>query len=545
MKNMTIKNMTIKNKLNIMAVTIVLAVVFIGTYNLFSNFKNLQSIDSVYHSGQKVSFLADKVLQPINSLRETSLSIVMAPDDNIRRQVGEGFDNKIKNIDAALEELKTYMDESNEKDYQMLVQMWQSYSKLVKHTKLQSYDGYREGAFINATGPESKQFNELVDLVIKMESDAMQAANVTSVNAQASADSTVSINILMMLIISTLSSVLLFFIGRTIVNSLEKVTMAMEDIAEGEGDLVSRLDEVGNDEITDVARAFNKFTTKIHGTISNTKQTTAQLVDEAAELSQIANATSIDIEQQSSETELVASAVTEMSAASKQVAELTANAMEAVKETQEDTSNGKRSVDDSRQTINVLAQEIEQANFSITKLKENSENIGSVLDVINNIAAQTNLLALNAAIEAARAGDQGRGFAVVADEVRTLATRTHESIEEIQGTVEELQALSKAAAEKIEDSCEKAKESVAQAEVTSEVLRKVENSVSMITDMNMQIATSAEEQSRVTEEVDRNIVNINSVGKKTAEGAAKTQHIGSQIEAEFNALNKLVGHFKT
>lgn len=545
MKNITIKNLTIKSKLNIMAVTIVLVVVFIGTYNLFSNYKNLQSIDSVYHSAQKVSFLAGKVLLPINSLRETSLSIVMAPDENIRHQVGEGFDNKIKNIDSALEKLKTYMNESNAKDYQMLIQMWQSYSKLIKYTKQQSYEGYREGAFINATGPESKQFNALVELIAKMESDAMQAANVTSLNAKTSVDSAVSINILMMLIISALSSVLLFFIGRTIVNALKKVTLAMEDIAEGEGDLVSRLDEVGNDEITDVARAFNKFTSKIHATISNTKKTTAQLVDEAAELSQIANATSIDIEQQSSETELVASAVTEMSAASKQVAELAANAMEAVKGTHEDTSNGKKSVDDSRQTINVLAQEIEQANFSITKLKENSENIGSVLDVINNIAAQTNLLALNAAIEAARAGDQGRGFAVVADEVRTLATRTHESIEEIQGTVEELQTLSKAAADKIEDSCEKARESVEQAEVTSEALRKVENSVSMITDMNMQIASSAEEQSRVTEEVDRNIVNINSVGKKTAEGAAKTQHIGSQIETEFNVLNKLVGHFKT
>jgi methyl-accepting chemotaxis protein len=544
-KNMTIKNLTIKSKLNIMAVTIVLAVVFIGTYNLFANYKSLQSIDSVYHSGQKVSFLADKVLQPINSLRETSLSIVMAPDDTIRHQVGEGFDNKINSIDSNLEKLKTHTNESNAKDYETLLQMWQSFSKLVKYTKLQSYEGYREGAFINATGPESKQFNALIEHIIKMEGDAMQAADVISVNAQSSADRALTINIFMMLIISIVSSVLLFFIGRTIVDSLKKVTLAMEDIAEGEGDLVSRLDEVGNDEITDVARAFNKFTSKIHGTISNTKKTTAQLVDEATELSHIANATSIDIEQQSSETELVASAVTEMSAASKQVAELTASAMKAVKETQIDTTNGKKSVDDSRQTINILAKEIEEANFSITKLKENSENIGSVLDVINNIAAQTNLLALNAAIEAARAGDQGRGFAVVADEVRTLATRTHESIEEIQGTVEELQALSKTAATKIEDSCEKAKISVEQAEVTSQALQKVEHSVSMITDMNMQIATSAEEQSRVTEEVDRNIVNINSVGKKTAEGAAKTQHIGSKIEAEFNELDRMVGHFKT
>tara|TARA_R110002094_G_scaffold792_7_gene4245 strand:- start:162 stop:1121 length:960 start_codon:yes stop_codon:yes gene_type:complete len=318
----------------------------------------------------------------------------------------------------------------------------------------------------------------------------------------------------------------------------------MEDIADGEGDLVSRLEEVGDDEVTDVARAFNKFVSKIHATINNTKNATSLLVDEAAELSQIAYSTSIDIEQQSSETELVAAAITEMSAASKQVVELTANAMTAVQEAQMDTVNGKKSVDESQEIINVLASGIEDAAESINKLRENSEDIGSVLDVINNIAAQTNLLALNAAIEAARAGEQGRGFAVVADEVRTLATRTHESIQEIHDTVEELQMLSKTASEQMNDSCKKAMVSVQQAANTSNALRKIEDSVSIITDMNIQVATSSEEQSRVTDELDKSIVNINDVGKKTAEGATKTQKIGTHIEAKFNELDSLIGHFK-
>lgn len=538
------KKLTIKNKLTMMAITIVLAVVSIGAYSLLSNYKNLQSIDSVYRSGQKVSFLADKLLQPINSLRETSLSIVMAPNDTIRRNVGKNFDSKIQRIDEAIISLKSHINEDNAANYQSLNDMWQNYSRLVRYTKLQSYDGFREAAFINATGPESKQFNSLVDNIIKMESEALQVANTTSDAAKAFANQAVSINIVMIILISMISSALIYFLSHTITASLKKVTAAMEDIAEGEGDLVSRLDQVGNDEITDVARAFNKFVSKIHATISNTKKTTSSLVSDASELSQIANSTSIDIEQQSSETELVASAITEMSASSKQVAELTSNTMTAVKEVQEDAANGKKSVDESQETINILAREIEEAAESITKLNEHSENIGSVLDVINNIAAQTNLLALNAAIEAARAGDQGRGFAVVADEVRTLATRTHESIDEIHNTVEELQALSKMASQRMDESCKKAIVSVQQAANTSEALRKVENSVSIITDMNMQIVTSTEEQSRVTDELDRNIVNINDVGKKTAEGATKTQQIGSQIEAEFNELDNLVGHFK-
>jgi len=194
--------------------------------------------------------------------------------------------------------------------------------------------------------------------------------------------------------------------------------------------------------------------------------------------------------------------------------------------------------------IDSLLSEIGQAAEVIKRLGEQSDNVGVVLDVIRGIAEQTNLLALNAAIEAARAGEQGRGFAVVADEVRTLATRTHESTQEIQAMIEKLQLGARDAVKAMENASSKAQDESDHVERAAESLAMIAGQVSGINDMNTQIATAAEEQTKVTEDINRNVVNISQRADATAENARRNQEVSEELVALAAQLDELVSRFK-
>jgi methyl-accepting chemotaxis protein len=322
----------------------------------------------------------------------------------------------------------------------------------------------------------------------------------------------------------------------------ELVVGAMNKMAQG--NLTQEVNINGKDEYawmgweyTTARKAFKEMIEKI---IANA----SQLASAADQLSSVTEQSNSGVMRQQSEIGQVATAMNEMSATVTEVSKNASNAATAAQEADEQAKNGCDVVNTTVQTINNLATEVERTSEVIENLKGDSISIGTVLDVIRDIAEQTNLLALNAAIEAARAGEQGRGFAVVADEVRTLASRTQQSTREINDMIERLQNGANQAVSVMEMGRSKAVESVEQAAKAGEALQAITGVVDNIKSMNMQIASAAEEQSSTAEEINRNIVNISEVAQETADGTQQTASASDALAKLAVDLQEHVGRFQ-
>ncbi|MBK1718484.1 methyl-accepting chemotaxis protein [Thiocystis violacea] len=338
-------------------------------------------------------------------------------------------------------------------------------------------------------------------------------------------------------LVMVLGVVGVYGLSRMITRPIRQVTGRLKEIAEGEGDLSQRLGVEGRNELADLARTFDLIVDRIHGMVREVAGVSAHLASAAEELSVTSGETSEQVRHQLSETDQVATAIHEMTATVEEVARHAADAARAAQETDREADAGALVVEQTILAIESLASEVETAGGFIGRLSEDSREIGAVLDVIRAVAAQTNLLALNAAIEAARAGEQGRGFAVVADEVRTLASRTQDSIQDIQGKIERVQTGSIGAVAVMEQGQIKARDGVAQARRAGESLRAIAVAIARINDMNTQIASAAEEQSAVAEEINRNIQSM-------AQGVNQISGGSRQVTAASAELAKLAANLQ-
>ncbi|MFP4295787.1 MAG: methyl-accepting chemotaxis protein, partial [Halothiobacillaceae bacterium] len=262
------------------------------------------------------------------------------------------------------------------------------------------------------------------------------------------------------------------------------------------------------------------------------------------QMSAISSQSTSSMGRQQEETEMVATAMNEMTATVQEVARNAADAAEKTREADSQTGEGRRVVEGNRRYINELAGIFNQTTQTIERVHSESDEIGSVIDVIQGIAEQTNLLALNAAIEAARAGEQGRGFAVVAEEVRALASRTQNSTIQIHEMIDKLQKGVKEAAEAMVGGRQTVGESVSRAEQAYESLERIGAAVAAVNGMNMQIASAAEQQGSVAEEINQRVVSISEVGRQTSEAASQSA-VASQELAQLAAdLQKTAGSFR-
>ena len=334
-----------------------------------------------------------------------------------------------------------------------------------------------------------------------------------------------------------------WIVAKAITRPLCKVVDAMNDVAEGEGDLTMRIESQGDNEIGNLVNAFNKFIGKIHVLIADVKESINQLNQSAETVGSIASQTTEGVKEQQTDVTQVASAINEMSISVQEVASSTKDAAEVSEQAELQSSKGNNVVNETVQAIQTLSESMQQTTSAIHELSKDSDEIGTVLDVIKGIAEQTNLLALNAAIEAARAGEQGRGFAVVADEVRTLAQRTQESTTEIQNVIERLQSGVKATVETMEASQKSVADGVEHAREAGDVLSELNTAIGRLGDMNMRISSAAGQQSSVAEMINQNIHRINQLADQTSEISNKNLNASEDLRNISEHLNTLVGKF--
>ncbi|MBD9563273.1 HAMP domain-containing protein [Pseudomonas sp. PDM09] len=331
-------------------------------------------------------------------------------------------------------------------------------------------------------------------------------------------------------------------ITRLIVAPLRSVIGVAQRIAAG--DLSATIEVTRRDEIGQLMQAMQQMGAGLSSIVSGLQAGIEQLASSAQSLSAVTEQTNLEVSSQKEETEQVATAMNQMTATVHDVARNAEEAAQAAQTADGKVESGQQVVRQSMVRIEQLADSATSASSSIESLSAEIQNIGTVLSVIKSVAEQTNLLALNAAIEAARAGEQGRGFAVVADEVRALAKRTQQSTEEIERLVSALRSAAQSSVQQIQNSGELVKLAVSDALQTESALGSIAVAVSLIQQMNQQIAAAAEEQSSVAEEINRSVTSIRASADQSSlamQGNAASSIELAQLGVE---LKGMVGHFR-
>lgn len=345
-------------------------------------------------------------------------------------------------------------------------------------------------------------------------------------------------------IIIILVVLLSYVIGNSILRPTKLASDLMKDIAQGDGDLTKQLNADASDEISRLSYYFNSFTHKIRGSLKDVAENSEQVMRQSDTLAQTSQRSSEAIQLQNDTTTQIATAMEQMTSNIREINDNADTANQAASDAIQNTEDGKAVVSATITKIDSLSTNIDEVSHVISQLASESDNIGTVLDVIRGIADQTNLLALNAAIEAARAGEQGRGFAVVADEVRTLASRTSQSTDEIQSMIQRLQTGTQKAVTAVDVSKKTSDLTVEQAAKAEQSLNEIERLIGVISQVSDHIANATNQQSQVAEEVN---VRISELSHMTVEAVSDTEYIAKasqDLKKSSTQMSQVVKLFK-
>ena len=474
----------------------------------------------------QVSQVSKLMLQAMNEAR-------VRLDQSRKADADESNQGKIEQADQALSQVEALKGSVKDAGYQTVL------NEVAGHIagfseKLAEYTGL--------LGQEKRVYQQLRERAGEVVRQVDQAYAAQDQAMQAELQKNTGLIIASSLLALLVGLVVAWVITRLIVTPLRSVIRVAEQIAAG--DLSATVTVTRRDEIGQLMQAMQSMGSGLSQIVSGLQAGIEQLASSAQSLSSVTEQTNLEVSSQKEETEQVATAMNQMTATVHDVARNAEEAAQAAQTADDKVENGQSVVRQSMQRIEQLADSATSASSSIDGLSAQIQNIGSVLDVIKSVAEQTNLLALNAAIEAARAGEQGRGFAVVADEVRALARRTRQSTEEIEALVSNLRAAAQASVQQIRSSGDLVKLAVSDALQTESALGSIAAAVSLIQQMNQQIAAAAEQQSSVAEEINRSVTSIRASADQSSlamQGNATSSIELARLGVE---LKGMVGHFR-
>ncbi|GFD88491.1 methyl-accepting chemotaxis protein [Tenacibaculum sp. KUL152] len=503
----------------------------ITVFTALNNGATLEKVQKVQYPALQLSA---STLVEMQKVRDTLASAVTTGDQDtlavaqdLAKEAKSGL-NQIANISSDFRS-----------DISRISSGFDDYFKVAFDVSQSMIDGTAD---FSRLGELSSQMNNSYDGVIasmtRFRDEQEAAFEEAFENTDTANTSLISTGVILAIVVTVLLFATAIPIVRGIKQSIDDVVRSLKDIAQENGDLTVRIDTKSEDEIGELVYWFNQFMDKLQGVVRDVVEASLPLSNLAQNLRGVTEETqrTIDVQQQSATN--AKRAVDTMSGSVDGVAHSAAQAANDANEATTAAGEGRKIVQQTVTSIQQLAENVRETADVIARLEADSNKVGSVLDVIKGIAEQTNLLALNAAIEAARAGEQGRGFAVVADEVRTLASRTQQSTEEIQSTIEQLQNAAHSAVEVMSRGTEQATSSVETANKAGSSLETITSTIGRINQMNEQIAHNTEDQRTVAVDIVRHVDEIH---QRTEQTASRSGELGSMC----NELADLAQHLES
>ena len=506
-----------------------------------------KSTNEIVNTNKHLSEISSQMLNLVDNINNTNMNIKV-------------LERKIKQISETLNELNEEVDEVSDEipeglGKDTLEDIIDTVGDIEENMRRETLVSVSD--VVKTMGGFTTSINQQVERVNLLSADMLKlnqlSAGVLSVNTNiqttsANFEEQISLSknaIVVVLIVTIIASCIgALILVHTITLPLKYVSVALKDIAQGEGDLTQRLNLSRKDEIGLLADSFDLFIEKIHDIVIKTKEVAFNLQNAANNVEKLSERSSASIDLEKADLQELLASMAKMSGNFRGVANNIEEASKAALQVNVDADAGSDVVHQTIEVIGELNTDAERVNDAMLKLASDSREIGSVLEVIEGIAEQTNLLALNAAIEAARAGEQGRGFAVVADEVRALASRTQQSTLESKSKIEELQIATEKVVDAMTVSKNKTQQGVGQASQAGQSIDTIRHSIKIISEMNSQAASATELQSNVADEIDSNLSSINHSVDNTTAIADDFLQSANQLVVMSQSLQTLINQFK-